>query len=182
MSEGCVAMQASLVPRIALHAVEAVDGRAAAAGLALVAGRRDVVEIEAARALQEVAAGRRHVAQLLRRAGQDRARQQRIALLDQRVVGEVGVRHQRADAQAAARRLLDAVERQPRDVDQPRRALDIVLHQVDQVGAAGDELRARVGGDLAHRVGDVGGARILEVDHDCLPCAIACWIAATMLG
>ena len=37
----------------------------------------------------------------------------------------------------------------------------------------------RIGGDLAHRVGDVGGARILEIDHDC---SIACWIAATMLG
>ena len=103
MSDGCVAMQASLVPRIALHAVDAVDGRAAAAGLALVAGRRRVVEVEAARPLQQVAAGRRHVAQLLRGAGQDRARQQRIALLDQRMIGEVGVRHERADAQAAVR-------------------------------------------------------------------------------
>ena len=79
----------------------------------------------------------------------------------------------------AVRRLLDLVQRQPRDVDQPRRALDILLHQVDQVGAAGDEFRRRIGGDLAHRVGDVAGARVLEVDHDC---PIACWIAATMLG
>ena len=76
--------------------------------------------------------------------------------------------------------LLDVVERQPRDVDQPRRALDILLHQIDQVGAAGDELRRRIGRDLAHRVGDVGGARVLEIDHDLA--SIACWIAATMLG
>ena len=62
--------------------------------------------------------------------------------------------------------LLDGLERQPRDVDQPRRALDVLLHQVDQVGAAGDELRRRIGRDLAHRVGDVVGARVLEVDHD----------------
>ena len=34
-------------------------------------------------------------------------------------------------------------------------------------------------GHLAHRVGDVGGARILKADHDR---PIACWIAATMLG
>ena len=36
-----------------------------------------------------------------------------------------------------------------------------------------------LGGHLAHGIGDVAGARILEVDHDC---PIACWIAATMLG
>ena len=58
--------------------------------------------------------------------------------------------------------LLDGLERQPRDVDQPRRALDIVFHQVDEIGAAGDEFRRRIGRDLPHRVGDVGGARILE--------------------
>ena len=61
------------------------------------------------------------------------------------------------------------LQRQPRDVDQPRRALDILLHQVDQVGAAGDEFRRRIGGDLAHRVGDVVGARVLEIDHDLPP-------------
>ena len=82
-----------------VHAVDAVDRRAAAAGLALVARRRGVIKIVAARPLQEIAAGRRHVAQLLRGAGEDRACQQRIALLDQRVIGEIGIRHQRADAQ-----------------------------------------------------------------------------------
>ena len=106
--------------------------------------------------------------------------EQRIALLDQRVIGEVGVRHERADAQPAVRGLLDGLERQPRDVDQPRGAFDILLHQIDQVGAAGDEFRRRIGRDLPHRVGDVGGARVLEIDHDCR--SIACWIAATMLG
>ena len=65
-----------------VHAVEAGDGGAAAAGLALIAGRRDVVKIIAARALQKIAAGRRHVAQLRRGAGQDRARQHRIAFCD----------------------------------------------------------------------------------------------------
>ena len=162
-----------------VHAVEAVDRRAAAARLAFVAGRRGVVEVIAARPLQEVAAGRRHVAQLLRSAREDRAREQRIALLDQRMIGEVGIRHERADAHAAVRGLLDLVQRQPRDVDQPRGAFDILLHQVDQVGAAGDEFRRRIGGDLPHRVGDVVGARVLEIDHDC---PIACWIAATMFG
>ena len=74
---------------------------------------------------------------------------------------------------------VDGFERQPRDVDQPRRALDVLFHQVDQVGAAGDEFRRGISRDLPHRVGDVGGPRVLEIDHDC---PIACWIAATMLG
>ena len=46
------------------------------------------------------------------------------------------------------------------------RTLDVVFHQVDEVGAAGNELRRRVGRELPHGVGDVGCARILEIDHD----------------
>ena len=45
-------------------------------------------------------------------------------------------------------------------------------------GSAGDELRAWIAGDLAHGVRDIGGARILELNHDR---PIACWMAATML-
>ena len=129
--------------------------------------------------MQEVAAGRGHVAQLLRGAGEDRAGEQGIARLDLGVIGEVAIRDQCADAQPARRGFFDGAEWEPRDVDQPRRAFDILLHQVDQVGAAGDEFCLGIGRDLAHRVGNVVGARILEIDHDC---PIACWIAATMLG
>ena len=138
-------MQASLVPRIACHPVEAADGGTAAAWLAFVAGRRRIIEIGAAGALQQVAAGRRHIAQLLRGAGQDGARQQRVARFELWVIGEIGIRHERADAQAASGSLLDLVERQARDVDQPGRALDVLFHQVDQIGAACDEFRRRIG-------------------------------------
>ena len=84
-----------------VHAVDAGDGRAAAARLALVAWRSRVVEIEAARSLQKIAAGRGHIAQLLRGSGEDRAGKQRIARLDVRVVGEIAIGNQRADAQPA---------------------------------------------------------------------------------
>ena len=49
------------------------------------------------------------------------------------------------------------------------------------LAGASQQLRnmASTGGNLAHRVGDVGGPGVLEIDHDC---PIACWIAATMLG
>ena len=40
-----------------------------------------------------------------------------------------------------------------------RRPLDIHLHQVDQIGAAGDEFRAGVAADLTHRVRNVVRAR-----------------------
>ena len=180
MSDGCVAMQASLVPEDRVHAVDALDRRAAAAGLALVAGRRGVVEIVAARPLQQVAAGRCHVAQLLRGARQDRAGEQRIALLDQRMVGEIGIRHERADAQAAVRRLLDrrrAAAARCRSAASGR-STSSFIRSIRLVPPAMNFAR-RIGGDLAHRVGDVACARVLEVDHDC---PIACWIAATMFG
>ena len=61
-----------------------------------------------------------------------------------RIGGEIGVAHQRADAQPALGRRLDRVERQPVHVDEVRRRFDLQLHQVEQVGAAGDELGARV--------------------------------------
>ena len=114
MSLGCVAMQASLAPITAMLPAEAADRRAAAAGLAFVAGLVGVVEIGAARALQQVAGGRRLVAQLAGGAGQQRARQHAVVAPHARVGGEIGVAHQRADAQAAVRRRLDLVERRGR--------------------------------------------------------------------
>ena len=122
----------------------AADRRAARAGLALVAGHVGVVEIRAARALEQVARGRRLVAQLARGAGDDArgsARHSRAARA-----------HRRRDrccvtsapiAQAAVVGRLDLVEPEVLHVDQMRRRLDLELHQVEQVGAAGDELGAR---------------------------------------
>src|SRR5215510_3337933 len=146
-------------------AVDALDRRAAAAGLAFVAWRGRVVEIEATRPLQKVAPGRGHVAQLRRGAGEDRAAQHGIARLDLRVIGEIAVGNQRADPQAAIGRRLDLAQRQMRDVDQPRWPRDVLLHQIDQIGAARDEFRGRVCRDPAYGVGDVAGARIFEIIH-----------------
>jgi hypothetical protein len=69
--------------------------------------------------LQEIASRGGHIAQLLRSPGQNCTAEQRIAALDPRVVGEIGIGNQCADAQPAVTRLLDLVEGQPRDVDQP---------------------------------------------------------------
>jgi uncharacterized protein YdeI (YjbR/CyaY-like superfamily) len=58
-----------------------------------------------------------------------------------RVLRDVAHARQRADADAAAR-ALDGRERNVVDVDEARRMLDVGLHQVDEVRAAGDVARA----------------------------------------
>ncbi len=100
-------------------------------------------------------------------------------MLDQWVPSQIGVGHQRADAHPPVSGAVDGFQRQMRDIYQPRRLLDVVFHEVKQVGAACNEFRRGIGRDLPNRVRDVAGLRVLEIDHDVL---IACWIAATMLG
>src|SRR5690606_24339603 len=65
-------------------------------------------------------------------------------------------------------------------VDEMRRALDLELHEIEQVGAAADELRARP--CSGHGGGSrVGRALVRERSHRGAPPA-TCRIAATMLG
>ena len=109
-SDGWVAMQASLQPRMAWVAVLAAAGVAAGAGVAPVAGAGGVLEIGAAGALHQVAADGRGVAQLRRGARQQRLGDQREGGCEGAVVGEVGVADQRADPRAAVGQSLDAVE------------------------------------------------------------------------
>ena len=163
-----------------VHAVVAAQRRAAAARLAFVAGHGDVIEIRAARALQEIAGRGRLVAELRRGAVQQGLRQHGIALTDPGIGREVGVAHQGTDAEAAVGRLDDVAQGQARDVDEMGRPLDIDLHEIEQVGAAGHEGGARLAGRLG-RGGDVAGAFVGEGPHPALPCW-ASMMAATMLG
>ena len=160
-------------------AAEAADGGAAAAGLALVAGLVGVIEIRAARPLQQIARGGRLVAQLAGGAGHQRARQHGIVAPHARIGGKIGVADQRADAQAAVRRRLDPVEAEVIDVDQMLRRLDLQLHQIEQIGAAGDEFGAL--GAQRGRGGVRGRARALiaEGSHAFLPATSV--IASAML-
>ena len=128
---------------------------AARARLAPVAGARHVVEIAAARPLHQVAADGRGVADLRRGAGEQRFGDGRIGAGEIRVVGEVGVPDQRADAHAAVGQALHAVEaRQPRDVDETVGPHGAALHQVEQIGAGGE-----IGGAWLRRCGDRLGNR-----------------------
>jgi hypothetical protein len=154
------------------------QGAAAAAGLALVAGLIRVVEVRAARSLQEVAGRGRLVAQLAGRTGHQRARQYGVIAAHARICREVGVAHQCTDAQPAVGRGFDAVEIEFVEIDQVRRGLDLQLHQVEQVGAARDEPGSGVFGDGCGRVGRCVGALVGEGFHDFTPAtsAIASWI------
>jgi hypothetical protein len=155
-------------------AVLALDRRAAGARPALVARLRDVLEVGAARALQQVAGDRGEVAQLPGRARQQRLGEQRVLAADERIGGQVAVAHRAADAQPAVGCALDRGVRQARDVDEVRGPLDAQPHEVDQVGATAEvaDLRPR---RCRHRGGGVGRALVGELPH-----RAACSIAATI--
>lgn len=114
---------------------------ATAAGFAFVAGLVDVIKVRAACALQQVAGGARHIAQLAGSAGQQGARKQGVVFSDAAVGGQIGIAHQRADAQATLGCGFDLIQPQVVDVNQLQRSFDVEFHQIEQVSAAGNELR-----------------------------------------
>jgi hypothetical protein len=136
-------------PEHCVHPVEAAQRRTSRPGHALVAGLGRVIEVGAARALQQVAARRGLVAKLRRRAGENGLREQRITAAHAHVGGSRAVGDQRTNAQAALRRLFNAIKRQATDVDELRRRLDLQLHEVDEIRAPGDELGRGPGGRCA---------------------------------
>jgi hypothetical protein len=78
--------------------------------------------------------------------------------------GEVAVAHQRADLEAAVIRARDPVEAlQPVDVDEARRRHRLDLHQVEEVGATGDESGSV--GCRRDRLVDASGAGVVEGPH-----------------
>ena len=97
---------------------------------------------------------------MLRSCGEAPAR---IACDEQRIARArpPGRRRRRCSSTSAPRRsppsgeLLDPRERQAADIDQRLGPLDVLLHQVDQVRAAGDELARRRAAAATHRVRDV---------------------------
>src|SRR5215472_10952947 len=86
-----------------MHPIDSGNRGTAAARLALIAGRSCIVEIEATRALQEIAPCRSHIAQLRRGTREDRTREQWIARLDLRAKGKIAIGDQCADPQSAVR-------------------------------------------------------------------------------
>ncbi len=134
-------------PQDGVKPVVAAAGVTARTGIAFIAGTRDVVEVCAARPLQQIAADRGGVAKLRGRAGQKRLGDRRKASGEVAVVSEVGVADERSDPHAAVGKVLDAVEiGKAADVDKPARAANVALHQVQKVGAGGQIGGARFRG------------------------------------
>src|SRR5437588_815208 len=99
-------MRAARMVLPCMSSAAATESGAARAGIALVAGGESrVVKVIAARALEQVAADRCHVPELRRRPGEQRERNERIALPHERVVRGIAVGGHGADPQAAAGQL-----------------------------------------------------------------------------
>ena len=126
------------------HPVMPVDRRATGTRLALVARMRRIAKIHATRPLQEVAACRRHVAQLRRGPRQIRLRKHRVVAQHNRMVRHIRIPRERTDHQPAARSCDYLVHRQPVDVDHLPWPLHRQLHHVQQIGSAGNEAQRRI--------------------------------------
>src|ERR1700690_4307202 len=61
------------------------------------------------------------------------------------MIGEVAVADQRANEDASVGRVFDFCEVEAGDVDESARLLDVVLHEIDEVGAAAEKLCAARG-------------------------------------
>ena len=148
-----------------MDAVEAADSLTAAARLTLVARRCGVIEIITAGTLEQIAAGRRCIAQLRRGAGEDGARQKRKVLFDARIVGDSRIAGQCADPQAAVGQFDDLLQRQTIDIDNGLRLSDVIFDQVDEIGSAGQQLCLRIGHQRGNRIADGFGARVGKGFH-----------------
>ena len=155
---------------------------AAGAWPAAVAGACHVMEIGAARLLHQIAADRRRIAKLRRGARQQRLRDGGVGSREALVVGEIGISDHRADAHAAVVEPFDAVETgQAPDVDKAGGARHPDLHQIDEIRAAGEKSRARLGGGR-HCLGDGRRPDVIEPIHAAsfrLPSAITLCASST---
>ena len=173
-------MQCVLPPRIASIRFSPLMAGHPDPGCALVAGEAGVAEIAAAGALQQVAAHRAHVAHLRRGRQQQGLADDGEAFAHDRMRGDVAHAGHRFQAQAAVFRD-DAGEWQGFEIDQPIGRLDVVFHQLHQVGAAGDVFCAVGSGGGCAQPRRWPDARVGRTACDQAPCA-ASRTAATMLG
>lgn len=117
-------------------AIVPVDRRATAAGLTLVARHRGIAEVDATRALQEIARSGGAIPQLRGGPLQNRLGKHGIVPQHGGMLGQHRVPHCGADLQAAIGQALDLIEGEPVNIDDLVRAFDIQLHQIHQRGAA----------------------------------------------
>jgi hypothetical protein len=135
----------------------AADRGTAGTGLALVARRADVLEVDTPGALQRIPANGGHVAQLIGRARQQGLRQHRVALPDPRVGGQFTVAQPSSDPQAPAGQLADLAGQHPGDIHQQARSRHPQAQMVDEIRSAAEERRPRCSRHLADGGLDIVG-------------------------
>ena len=118
-------------------------------------------------------AGGGHVAQLRRGSGEDGLGENSVVAPDGGVVRDVGVAGEGAEEEASVGRGLDVGEGEAVDVDEGVGALDVELHHVDEVGAAGEDAGLRINGLIGR-----GGAGELELLHIGTPGVEGEWMEA----
>ena len=180
MSEGCVAMQASLVPKMALMRLMPLIAEQPLPGCALVAGRRRVVEVKAPRALQRDC--RRSMPCCAVAATRRPGSRSRAADSAVRSTGDRRGRSSAPARRCASRRptvssMFFSGNREM-SISRAGRSTSYFIRSIRLVPPAMN-FAAGSAAIWLHRVGDVACARVLERDHDR---SIACWIAATMFG
>jgi len=163
-----------------VDAVDPGDRRTPAARRAFVAAVQRVVKVRAARALKQIAADRCLVAELARGAGEQRFGEHPVAAADAHIGGSVGIRGLGADANSAIGQVFNIPQRQAADVDEMGGPLDLELHQIEQIGAAADELGA-ASGDRGNRRARVCRAFVGKGLHRRAPFATS-RMAATIFG
>lgn len=119
--------------------------------------------------MKQIAGGRRPVAQLSRCPREQGARQKSVITADPFVCGKIRIADQGADTQTPFPRGFDPVQTQSVDIDEMCRRLDLQLHEVQEIGAAGDEFRAICGGRGPRRRSDRRDALVTESSHAFLP-------------
>jgi hypothetical protein len=167
ISPGFVAMQSELPPITANCRLNPLIAAQPDPGCRLLQAIR-IVEIWTARALEQVAARCRFVPQLARRTGNDRARKHPIVSSHPRIGSKLGICDQCADTKTSVSGFLYAVETNMPKVDQMSRRFYLKLHEIDQIGAPGNEFRAlslrsdrsSLGGTLRSLVGELFHARL----------------------
>jgi hypothetical protein len=144
----------------------AVERRAAAARFALVAARGGVAEIRTPRPLEQVAPDRRGIADLRAGGLLERLRHRGPARADRGMGRDLCHGRERADAGAGLRREDRAVlGTQVEDLHQPRGCGHVEPHEVHQIGASREVLRAGPGAEAPGGVGGVGRAFEAEGAH-----------------
>ena len=162
------------------------QGGAARTGLTFIAGviAVRVTEIAATRALHDVAADGRHIAQLRGGGAGEALRQRRRRLLQRGVLLHMAHFAQAADADKAVADRDLCKAGQPGDIDERVGLFHVALHQVDKRGAARQQAMARRAGGHG-RLADIGGALIVKFSHavcSSFSCCAASRTAATIKG